>query len=109
MKGNIVLNIVPYNVPYKGLRNHYVDFIKIKARRGRTLPIYPNVFRDWIKANYTPILMEWWEFELRIKMERELPNKLYRIGVKPFIAHTGKQGYIEFEIAMHKETRKYEE
>ena len=96
-------------IPYKGLRMRYRDLIILKARSGRLMPIsfIENQFEAFVKATYTPILMEWWEFVARLKMERELPNKIYQIGHGRWVAQTGKKGYINYEIAFQKEARKF--
>lgn len=50
--------------------------------------------------------MEWWEVELRAKLNQELDDGLYLIGSPPdHIAYTGKQGKIEFDIALQKMIR----
>ena len=95
-----------YNVPYKGLRHHYRDLIVIKARAGKTIPIHKPDIGRFVRLNYKPILMEWWEFVMREKLKRELPDGLYTIGQTPFIVQTGKAGYINYEIQLHKEVRK---
>jgi len=46
--------------------------------------------------------MEQWEKELREKLQKELPEGAYEIGVLPMIAWTGKGGKINFEVALHK-------
>lgn len=43
------------------------------------------------------------EAELRAKLEEELPDGLYHVGVKPLILTTGKGGYIEYQVAVWKE------
>ena len=102
------------NIPYKGLRMRYSEFIIIKARRGHYTEsnmwrvFIGKHFEDFVKANYKPILMEWWEFVERVHMERTLPdNRLYTIGHGRWTAQTGKKGYINFQISLHKEMIKH--
>jgi len=100
-------------IPYKGLRMRFGEFIIQKIRTTSRINslshqmVNGQLFNNWVKATYTPILMEWWEFVARLKIERELPNQLYRIGSGRYVATTGKRGYIEFEIALQKEERKF--
>lgn len=61
-----------------------------------------EVLTSYITHNYKPILMEMWEYESRKHMQQTLPNKLYQIGYGGYVAHTGKRGYIDFQIEMHK-------
>ena len=91
----------------KPLITIYKEFIFIKARRGQTSHLYFGFFRDYVLYNYKPILMEWWEYQLRASMERNLPNQLYTIGMTPHLAQTGKGGYIEFTVSMHKIARNF--
>ncbi len=49
--------------------------------------------------------MEDWEKELREKLNKELEHGGYQIGVEPFIAITGKGGYIDFQVMLQKEQR----
>lgn len=46
--------------------------------------------------------MEDWEKELRERLEKELPEGVYRIGSPgdELILHTGKDGKIDFEVAL---------
>jgi hypothetical protein len=49
---------------------------------------------------------EQWEIDLRSKLNAELPDGSYNIGNSSFPCYTGKQGFIEFEVAIQKEVRK---
>ncbi len=49
--------------------------------------------------------MEDWEKALREKLENELEEKMYQIGEGDFIAFTGKQGKIDFEVSLDKTLR----
>jgi hypothetical protein len=55
------------------------------------------------------MVMEEWEKELREKLQKELPEGPYQIGVPPMMAYTGKGGRIEFEVALHKQMMKLAE
>lgn len=46
--------------------------------------------------------MEQWEIDLRAKLEAELPEGAYEISGNKDIMLTGKQGRIEYEVALHK-------
>ena len=46
--------------------------------------------------------MEKWEKDLRAKLELEFDDGMYRIGVPPMVALTGKQGKIDFEVMLEK-------
>jgi hypothetical protein len=46
--------------------------------------------------------MEQWEKELRKKLEKELPEGGYDIGNSGMACWTGKQGYIEYRVALIK-------
>ena len=48
--------------------------------------------------------MEQWEKELREKLDKEFGDGMYRIGIPPMVAITGKQGKINFEVEMFKIT-----
>ncbi len=52
--------------------------------------------------------MEQWEKELREKLEAELPDGMYRIGMPPMVAITGKQGKINFEVMLMKVQKQVE-
>lgn len=47
-------------------------------------------------------IMEEWEIELRQELNAELPEGYYQIGYPGFIAGTGKQGYINYKVAIAK-------
>lgn len=47
-------------------------------------------------------MMDEWEREFREKLEREVPEGLYKIGESLW---TGKGGFIDFEVEMRKEAR----
>jgi len=49
--------------------------------------------------------MEDWEKRLRERLENELEEKMYQIGEGDFIAFTGKQGKIDFEVSLEKTLR----
>ena len=100
-------------IPYKGLRMRFGEFVIQKMRTTSRINslshqiVTGQLFNNWIKATYTPILMEWWEFVERVHMERTLPgNRLYTIGHGRWKAQTGKKGYIDFQISLHKEMMK---
>ena len=86
------------------IREHVYE----RSRRGNHIDylthqiIFGKLTVDYVKANLKPILMEWWEYEERARMEIEFPDAIYKIGSGDFIAHTGKGGYIEFLIGMKK-------
>lgn len=55
--------------------------------------------------------MEQWEIDKRAKLEKELPEGLYQIGggyQGALMYHTGKEGKINFEIALEKRIREIE-
>ena len=41
------------------------------------------------------------------KKYKDLPEGVYNIGTDKFACQTGKEGYINFEIALHKKVREY--
>ena len=99
------------NVPYKGLRMRFWEHIRLKARLGRTIyymnPEY-KYYQRFIIQNFKPVLMEWWELELRVALDRKLDGSIhYQIGDPPYVAMVGKQGYINFEVGLNKEVRKF--
>ncbi len=49
--------------------------------------------------------MEKWEKEIRAHLNETLKEGLHQIGDSPFVAWTGKQGKIDFEVAVLKELR----
>jgi hypothetical protein len=51
--------------------------------------------------------MEQWEVDYRAKLEEEISEGIYEIGVPPIIGWTGKGGYINFLVALRKEAEKY--
>ncbi len=50
--------------------------------------------------------IESWEKDFRLKLEKELSEGVYEIGISPMIALTNKQGKINFEVIMQKRLRK---
>jgi len=46
--------------------------------------------------------MEKWEKILRHELEELVPDGIYTIGEGDFIAQTGKDGYIDYRVALHK-------
>lgn len=52
--------------------------------------------------------MEQWEIDLRAKLEKELPEGIYELSNDAgFVALTGKQGKINYEVEFMREVRKY--
>lgn len=47
------------------------------------------------------------EKDLRERLENELEDGCYKIGGETIIAYTGKQGYINYEIALRKAVENY--
>ena len=43
-----------------------------------------------------------WEIDLRAQLDKELPDGSYIITTGGFSVHTGKQGEIEFRVAIHR-------
>jgi hypothetical protein len=51
--------------------------------------------------------MEDWEIKLREKLENEVSNGLYNIGEGTgMTCYTGKDGYINFIVELHREIKK---
>ncbi len=51
--------------------------------------------------------MEKWEKDLRSRLNKELSDGLYKIGIPGSVhCYTSKQGKIDFEVAMQHELRK---
>jgi len=46
--------------------------------------------------------MEEWERELRERLNIEVSDGAYQIGVEKWIVWTGKQGYIDYLVALHR-------
>jgi len=46
------------------------------------------------------------EKNLREKLDNEIPKGYYKLGAGNFIAYSGKQGKIEFEVALRREFEK---
>ncbi len=46
--------------------------------------------------------MEDWEKEMRERLDKELENKMYQIGEGEWVAFTGKQGFIDYEVGLEK-------
>ncbi len=46
--------------------------------------------------------MEQWEKELRENLDKQFGDGMYRIGIPPMVAITGKQGKIDFEVQLIK-------
>ena len=51
--------------------------------------------------------MEQWEIDRRKKLDVLTEDGSYKIGIEPFICFTGKHAYIEYQIGLEKEFRKY--
>ncbi len=45
--------------------------------------------------------MELWEKQMRDRLNKTLPEGLYKIEGPSIFAHTGKQGFIDFQVYMH--------
>jgi hypothetical protein len=52
--------------------------------------------------------MEDWEKKRREQLNKEVSEGLYYIGEDPIVT-TGKKGYIEFQIALEKEAKEFEQ
>ena len=46
--------------------------------------------------------IEQWEKELRKKLDKEIPDGMYKIGMDPMVAIADKQGKIDFEVMLVK-------
>lgn len=51
--------------------------------------------------------MEQWEIDLRTKLEKELPEDMYNIGMPGFVCWTGKLGRINVEVEFIRACRTY--
>ena len=49
--------------------------------------------------------MEDWEVELRDRLDKEVKDGMHQIKEGDFIAFTGKQGYIDFEVELERTFR----
>ena len=48
--------------------------------------------------------MEQWEIDYRKELEETLGENLYQIGAGDFIAQTGKRGYIDYQVALRRQS-----